>query len=47
MSKLIDKLYSYFNKSNVEFTIKTSKKSTTSSRKKKVTETAPMELKGE
>lgn len=46
MSKLIDKLYSYFNKSNVEFTIKTGKKPTTS-RKKKTTETTLMELKGE
>lgn len=37
-SNLIDKLYSYVSKSNVEFTIKTAKK-TAAPRKKKITET--------
>ena len=34
ISKLADKLYSYFNKSNLEFTIKSSKKPTVSRKKK-------------
>ena len=41
-SNLIDKLYSYVSKSNVEFTIKTAKKTPATTRKKKVAE-APVE----